>query len=212
MNLFNQVFNTWKKEDHDTQIIRLQRNFIYILCAIALLAFIGWMYAPSKLTIYIPPDISNGVTQKVNEIPKAFIYSFTYELFQEINHWANEGTIDYPVNIRTYSSYLTPKFRAELLQEFEELKISSQVQRQRNMQGIAGAAYDATSVKKLSEGTWQVDLKVRLMEFKNNQLVKDVEILYPLKVTRWDVSQVANPYGLALAGFASEPVRLKTYI
>jgi hypothetical protein len=80
------------------------------------------------------------------------------------------------------------------------------------MQGIAGAAYDSSLIKKISDNTWEVDLKMRLTEYKNSQPVKDVEILYPIKVTRLDVSQRYNPYGLALAGFAYEPVRLKTYI
>jgi len=39
-----------------------------------------------------------------------------------------------------------------------------------------------------------------------------VEILYPLKVTRMNVSQDKNPYGLVLAGYVSAPMRLKTYI
>lgn len=53
---------------------------------------------------------------------------------------------------------------------------------------------------------------MRLTEFKNGQAVKDVEILYPLKITRVNVSQQNNPYGLAIAGFISNPERLRTYI
>jgi hypothetical protein len=53
---------------------------------------------------------------------------------------------------------------------------------------------------------------MRLLEYKNNQIVKDVQLLYPLKVIRVNIAQVDNPYGLALAGFISPPVRLKTTI
>ena len=98
------------------------------------------------------------------------------------------------------------------MQELTELKATGQLQRQRFMQGISGAAYSPENVKKIGADTWEVDLNVRLMEFKNNQPVKDVEILYPLKITRREVSHNDNPYGLALAGFMTPPVRGKTYI
>jgi integrating conjugative element protein (TIGR03746 family) len=212
MTVKDKLFNAWKKEDRDLQVIKLQKQFIYLLFGISLLLFIGWMSAPSRLTVYIPPDISNGATLRAGEIPNPLVYSFAYEVWQEINYWPTEGTVDYQTNIHTYGSYLTPNFKSTLLQDYEDLKTSGQVQRQRFLQGITGAAYEATNVKKLSDNSWEVDLKMRLTEYKNNQPVKDIEILYPLKITRMNVSPQNNPYGLVIAGFISEPVRLKTYI
>lgn len=205
-------FNAWKKEDRDLALLRAQRGFIGILCLVCVLLAVGWMTAPSRLRIYIPPDISNGATLKVNEVPNPLIYSFAYELWQEINYWPDEGGQNYGKNLKRYAAYLTPAFQQALWQEFAELKASGQVQRQRFIQGISGAAYDPENVKKLGPDTWEVDLNVRLMEFKNNQPVKDVEILYPLKITRREVSHSDNPYGLAIAGFISPPIRGKTYI
>lgn len=131
---------------------------------------------------------------------------------QEINYWPEAGDVDYQKNIRHYWSYLTPSFKTELLNESEELKASGQIQRIRYLQGLSGAAFDSVNVKKISSDTWEVDLKMRLTEYKNSQSVKDVEIIYPLKVTRINVSPRNNPYGLAIAGFVSEPKRLNTYI
>lgn len=206
------LFDAWKKEDRDLQVVRAQKYFIFMLFFLCLLCFGGWMTAPSRLTIYVPPDISNGATLKANSIPNPLIYAFAYEVWQEMNYWPEDGTKDYQNNIHTYWSYLTPNFKSDLLQDYADLKTGGQVQRQRFLQGIAGSAYDSVNVKKLSDDTWEVDLKMRLTEYKNNQPIKDVEILYPLKVTRMSVSQQNNPYGLVLAGFVSEPVRLKTYI
>lgn len=208
----NKIFDAWKKEDKDYQIIKAQKHFILILLAICMLCFLGWMTSPSRLTVYIPPDISNGATMKAGEIPSPLVYSFAYEIWQEINYWPSDGLQDYDKNIHTYWPYLTPAFKSELLQDYNDLKTSGQVQRQRYLQGLAGAAYDSSNIKKISDNTWEVDLRMRLTEYKNNQIVKDVEILYPIKVTRMNVSQQNNPYGLAIAGFVSEPVRLKTYI
>ncbi len=206
------LFDAWKKEDRDMQLIKAQNKFIILLFILCALCFIGWMTAPSRMTVYIPPDISNGATLKAGAIPTPLIYSFAYEIWQELNYWPQEGTQDYPKNIRTYGPYLTPSFKAELNQDYEDLKIAGQSQRQRFLQGMTGAAYDSMNVKKLSNSTWEVDLKMRLTEYKNNQPVKDVEILYPLKVTRLNISQANNPYGLAIAGFVTDPLRLKTYI
>ncbi len=205
-------FNAWKKEDRDWALIRALKSGIGILFVLCVILAAGWMSAPSHLRIYIPPDISNGATFKVNEVPNPLIYTFAYELWQEINYWPEDSGQNYAKNIKTYAAYLTPGFQQSLLQELAELKATGQLQRQRFMQGISGAAYTPENVKKLGPDTWEVDLSVRLMEFKNNQPVKDVEILYPIKVTRREVSHNDNPYGLALAGFIAPPVRGKTYI
>ena len=212
MTAINKLFNAWRKEDKDQQAIGLLLKVIYLLIFICSLCMLGWMRAPSHLTVYIPPDISNGATLKAGEIPNPLVYAFAYEVWQEMNYWPQDGTQDYKKNLHTYWSYLTPNFKADLLQDYQDLQASGQVQRQRYLQGITGAAYDAANVKKLSDNTWEVDLQMRLTEYKNNQPVKDVEILYPLKITRMAVSQQNNPYGLAIAGFVSDPVRVKTYI
>lgn len=205
-------FNAWKKEDRDWALIRALKGGVGILFVLCIVLAAGWMSAPSHLRIFIPPDISNGATVKVNEVPNPLIYSFAYELWQEINYWPEDSGQNYAKNIKAYAAYLTPGFQESLLQELAELKATGQLQRQRFMQGISGAAYAPENVKKLGPDTWEVDLNIRLMEFKNNQPVKDVEILYPLKVTRREISHNDNPYGLALAGLIAPPVRGKTYI
>lgn len=204
------LFNAWKKEDQDRAIINVQKRFIFILTLICLLLGIGWLLAPSQLRIYIPPDLSSGALIKPNEIPKPLIYSFAYQVWQEINDWPLNGEQDYSKAIRTYSAYLTPSFQDSLLQDYQNLKSLGQVQRQRSLQGLAAASYDPASVKVLSSTTWEVDLTMHLNEYKNNQPVKTIDILYPIKVTRMAISEQHNPYGLALAGFVREPERIKT--
>ena len=206
------IKDSWRKEDEYQNIIKLQRNFGIILLVLCTALLIGWMSSPSRITVYIPPDIQNGATMKIGTIPEPLIYSFVYEIWQELNYWSDEGSNNYKSNIETYSAYITPKFKSDLLEENDELKSAGQLQRIRHLQGISGAAYDPINVKKLSNDTWEVDLTVRLTEYKNNQPVKDVEILYPIKVTRTNVASSKNPYGLTLAGFVSLPQRTKTYI
>jgi integrating conjugative element protein (TIGR03746 family) len=204
------ITHAWRKEDADAKVIKLQKYFIGILLVVCTAFCIGWMMEPKQLTVYIPPDIRNGATMKVGTIPLPLIYSFTYEIWQELNYWPADGETDYKNNIHNYWSYLTPKFKTELLEDYDELKASGQLQRIRHLQGISGAAYDSINVKTISDDTWEVDLKMRLTEYKNNQAVKDIEVMYPLKITRVNVSTKNNPYGLVIAGYVSEPRRSNT--
>lgn len=206
------IFKAWKKQDQDDAVIKAQRRNNIILAGICVLLSIGWMTAPSRLKIFIPPTLASAVTQRAGEIPKPSIYSFAYQVWQGINYWPQSGDQDYKTDIRTNWYYLSSQFQSDLLQDETDLKSSGQLQRQRFMEGVAGEAYDATSVKQLSSDTWEVDLKMRLTEYSNHQVVKDVEILYPLKVIRMNVSEKFNPYGLVIAGFVSEPQRLKVYV
>jgi integrating conjugative element protein (TIGR03746 family) len=213
MNIYRGwIANAWKKEDADAQIIKIQKYFITILFLLCSGFFTGWVTAPSRLTVYIPPEIQNGATIKAGTIPEPLIYSFAYEIWQELNYWPSEDGEDYKKNIKTYWPYLTPRFKAELIEDSSVLKESGQIQRIRYLLGLSGAAFDIANVKKLGNDTWEVDLKMRLTEFKNNQPVKDVEIIYPLRITRTNVSPKNNPFGLMLDGYLSEPQRLKTYI
>jgi integrating conjugative element protein (TIGR03746 family) len=212
-NIFNGwIVQAWKKEDADANVIKIQKTFIYILSVLSLVFSIGWMSSPSRLTVYIPPEIQNGATLKVGSIPDPLIYSFVYEIWQELNYWPKEDGEDYQKNTHRYWSYLTPKFKSELIAEEKDLRLSGQLQRIRSLQGLSGAAFESANIKKLGNDTWEVDLRMRLSEYKNGQAVKDIEIVYPLRVTRINVSPQNNPYGLALDGFISEPERLKTYI
>lgn len=203
------LFNAWKKQDRDDALIRAQAIFIGLMFLLCILFCMGWMMAPSRLRIYIPPDISNGAILKAGEIPDPWIYSFAYEIWQELNYWSHDGSQDYSKNLRVFSAYITPEFQTQLKQDYSDLLAAGQIQRQRFIQGIA---YEASSVKKINHHTWKVDLKVRLMEYKNGQLVKDTEILYPLRIIRHEVSNSLNPYGLAIAGFVTPPKRLKNHV
>ncbi|MEO8964496.1 MAG: DUF2895 family protein, partial [Gammaproteobacteria bacterium] len=68
------ITQAWKKEDADAQIIQFQKRFIVLLCLFSLAFFVGWITSPSRLTLYIPPDIQNGATIKAGSIPEPLIY------------------------------------------------------------------------------------------------------------------------------------------
>jgi len=69
-------------------------------------------------------------------------------------------------------------------------------------------------VRYLGHGTWLIHLQMHLIErlHSNTKVVKDILMDYTLKVMRYNVDAKQNPWGLALAGFAKSPKRLKTII
>src|SRR5437868_2438397 len=90
----------WKKEDADERVIQLQQYCIFALLVLTLILLIGWGTSSSRLTVYIPPDIQNGSTIRAGSIPDPLIYSFAYEIWQELNYWPNEGGEAYFNNIK----------------------------------------------------------------------------------------------------------------
>jgi integrating conjugative element protein (TIGR03746 family) len=206
------VAHVWRKEDADQKIISLQSKVILVLCIICAGLMIGWMRSPSDITVHIPPDIQNGSTFKVGSIPSSLIYSFTYDVWQEINSWPTDGEQDYKKNIDTFWAYLSPEFKSELLGNYNEQKSLGQLQRIRYVQGVSGSAYDVSNVQKTGEDTWTVNIKMHLVEYNNDQVVKKVDVLYPLKVMRVNMATSINPYGLVISGYASEPKRLDSTV
>ncbi|MCX7123330.1 MAG: DUF2895 family protein, partial [Gammaproteobacteria bacterium] len=68
------------------------------------------------------------------------------------------------------------------------------------------------NVTAISNGSWQVNLDVEIVETVDNQVVKDVIMQYPLQVSRADLPITSNPWGLVINGFASQPTRIQTNV
>ena len=77
----------------------------------------------------------------------------------------------------------------------------------RGVQEIAGHGYEERRVDILKDGVWVVWLDLDLYESVKGMTVKKTAIRYPLRVVRYAVDLEANPWGLALDGFAAEGPR-----
>ncbi len=169
----------------------------------------------SKVKIYVPPQIpASGVTMTAGEVPDSTVYSFAYWAWQSINYWPKNGATDYAKAIQNFTPYLTPSFETMLMQDANSRYSTGEIQdRIRTMTGIDGAQFQDADVKPLGHGAWLVHLDMRLTERMNTDgsVVKDTEISYVIKVVEYNVDQQQNRYGLALAGFGSDPQRIKTF-
>jgi integrating conjugative element protein (TIGR03746 family) len=180
-------------------------------CLVILGLWLGWSQAPRHLIVHVPPDLRAGAVLAVDEVPPANVYAFAFYIFQQLNRWPEDGARDYGRAIYRVSPYLTPRYRADLLADLDlKGRQGELTYRVRGMQGVPGQAFEERRVQVLGPGAWVVWLDLDLFESVKGMTVKQTAIRYPLRVVRHAVDPEANPWGLALDGFAAEGPRRLT--
>jgi integrating conjugative element protein (TIGR03746 family) len=175
---------------------------------VILALWFSWSQAPKQLTVHVPPDLRSGATLSVNEVPAANVYAFAFYIFQQLNRWPENGAKDYGKAIFRISPYVTPRYQAELIADLElKGRQGELAYRVRGMQEIAGHGYEERRVDVLAPGVWVVWLDLNLVESVKGMTVKKTAIRYPLRIVSLAVDPEANPWGLALDGFATEGPR-----
>jgi len=186
--------------------------------AVALLLMVlvmgaGWWSAPRNLTIHVPPDLRSGSTRKWWDVPPESVYAFTFYVFQQLNHWPNNGEEDYARNLHTLSAYFTPACRSFLQADYEYRRNAGELrQRVRGVYEIPGRGYGdnpSARVRVLSNNDWIVTLDVSADEYHGAEQVKRVLVCYPIKVVRADVDPARNPFGLMLDCYDGTPQRIE---
>ena len=195
--------------------VRAHLRSLWIVIGLQVLVIValwfGWSQSPKHLTVHVPPDLRSGATQAIDEVPPANVYAFAFYIFQQLNRWPDDGARDYGKAIFRVSPYLTPRSRANLIAEMElKGRQGELAYRVRGLHEIPGHGFEERRVDLLSPGVWVVWLDLELSESVKGMTVKKTAIRYPLRVVRHAVDPEANPWGLALDGFATEgPRRLK---
>ena len=177
---------------------------------VILALWIGWMRMPSNITVHIPPDLRSGAVIALHEVPAANVYAFAFYIFQQLNRWPDDGAEDYGKAIYRIAPYLTPEFRNKLIADMEaKAKQGELAHRVRSLQPIPDHGYEERRVDILGNDAWVVWLDLELKESVKGMMIKQTAIRYPLRVVRYPVDAEANPWGLALDGFAADgPKRL----
>lgn len=184
---------------------------IAIQVAIIAALWFGWNRAPEQLTVHIPPDLRSGAVLAVDEVSPPNVYAFAFYIFQQLNRWPDDGATDYGRAIFRVSPYLTPRYRADLIAEMEQKGRRGELAyRVRGVQQIPGRGYEEQRVDLVHEDGWVVWLDLDLLESVKGMTVKRTAIRYPLRVVRYAVDLEANPWGLALDGFADDGPRRLT--
>lgn len=202
------MFRLWQRIDRDRRLILTLWVFIGVLLLGCLFLGYGWQQAPQKLTIFVPPDLTQGATFQANTIPKPSVYAFAFYIWQLLNTWPHDGEDDYRSRLDSLWPYVTADFKAQLEADYTRSKQSGLLKRTRQIDAQGTTVYDAERVTQISEGVWHVDLDIRLVETLHGTALKDTVIRYPLRVVRYPTPETYNPWGLAIDGFTDTPQRI----
>jgi integrating conjugative element protein (TIGR03746 family) len=168
----------------------------------------GWNNARQTQRIHIPPDLRSGISLAFDEIHPANVYGFASYIFQQTNHWQEDGSKDYPQQIYALSAYFTPHYRTALMTELKlRGKQGELINRTRTIQALPGSAYEERRVVILGKNSWLVWLDFQITEHVRGMEVKNVKIRYPIRVVRYAVDPEQNPWGLALDGYSGDGPR-----
>ncbi len=193
----------------DNHIFTLRIGCVLLFVGM-LVTSVGWMRAPSEMTIHIPPDLRSGSTQKWWVIPPYTVYAFAFYIFQQLNAWPTNGEVDYSAKIAQLSPYLTPSCQDFLNRDYEFRKNSGELKdRVRVVYEIPRRGYSDSSVDILSDDRWVVRLDLIADEYYHAEKVKRALVRYPLRVVRWEGDPARNPFGMALDCYASTPQQLE---
>lgn len=198
-----------KALDSDRAHITTLRAVILFLAAAFAYSLYGWNSAPERIKVDIPPDLRSGSTRGINERHPYNVYAFGYYIFQQLNNWPVEGVTDYKKKIEDLSCYFTPRFKGELLRDYEKRLKRHELSRTRAMQEMPGRKYSAKRVYIESADSWIAFMDINVKETFRSEIVKDIYVRYPLRVVRWDVDAECNLWGLAIDGYYKNPTRLE---
>lgn len=189
--------------------VRSHLRSLWAIIGVQVLIIIGlwtaWIRVPDQLTIHIPPDLRSGAVLALQEVPESNVYTFAFYILQQLNRWPSNGSTDYGEAIFNVSAYLTPRFREALIEDMRRKAREGELAgRSRHLQAVAGASFATNRVEILSPDRWVVWLDLDLIEHVRGMTVKRSRIRYPVQVVRYAVDAEANPWGLALDGFAGD--------
>lgn len=169
----------------------------------------GWERSKEAIRIHIPPDLRGGAVVGADQAKPPHVFTFAGYLFQQLNRWPENGADDFGAKVYQLSAYLTPQFKADLLQDLNLRGKRGELSgRTRSVQLMS--AYADQRVDLESAGVWTVHLDVNIQETVRGMNVKSVDLRYPLRVVRYAVDPEQNPWGLALDGYAGDGPRRLT--
>ncbi|MHB0818466.1 PFL_4703 family integrating conjugative element protein [Stutzerimonas stutzeri] len=192
-------------DDRDGHIKTLRMVCVGLVFGCLLLG-LGWYSAPKNLTIHNPPDLRSGSTRAWWEVPPSTVYGFAYYIFQQLNRWPKDGSVEYEQNIYNLQAFMTSSCRAFLESDFNRRKAANELNnRERAVYEITGRGFTNSRVDVESRNSWVAYLDLVTDEHYMAEPVKSTLVRYPIRVVRSDVDPERNPWGLQLDCYAEVP-------
>lgn len=192
-----------------------------IIMLVAVMGVAGMYFAwalPKSLELHVSPNMMNTgdsvhFTDGRAPVPETNVYGFAYYIWQQLNRWPTDGYTDYGKQIYRFQHFITPACMAQLDADLKARHAAHELrERTRQITEIPGLGYTQARVVADGKGdaAWTVLLDMQLMETFKGASIKDTYIRYPIRVVRYDVDRVNNPWRLAIDCYGSQrPQRLK---
>lgn len=206
------IFNAWKVMDQKNIAIKYCWILIAILIFLNLFLLLALANTPSRLRVYIPPDLSHGAIINPHHIPRATVYAFAFQIFSTVNSWEGQNDKEYAKNINDYKNYFSGQFYQALQKDNANRAENGELNRSRMMSAVSGMGYQPSDVTVLGNGSWLINMHLQIIETLDGAVIKNVIMDYPLLIFRVHAPIQVNPWGLEIAGFKSSPYRIKTII
>ncbi len=187
----------------------LQVGLVFLVLS-QLVAYAGWWHASGTQRLSLPPQLRYGATLQSGEIQPWEVYVFAGYIHQQINNWTDNGARDNLKNIQRLSAFLSPDYRYWLTREHQRHETQFR-NRQRSVSPVPGS-YGNASVRPLGKDAWQVVLDIRLRDYLESRLYKDIDVRYFLEVAWLDVDPETNEWGLVLNRQSRPPERLRSHL
>ena len=198
------------EEINRRRYLRLLHAGMLFLIFSQCVAYAGWWHATGTQRLSLPPQLRYGATLRAGEVHPWEVYVFAGYIHQQLNHWTADGASDNARNIRRLSAFMSPDYQRWLLREHTRHESRFQ-NRQRYLSAVPGS-YSNASVSPVGQDTWRVTLDVRLRDYLEDHLYKDIDVRYFLEVAAFDVNPETNEWGLVLHRQFQTPVRLRSHL
>jgi len=169
-----------------------------------MLALWGWRNSAQDITLHYPPDLSVATTMKAGTVPKQSVYAFAPMILQQLNLWKTDGAVDYETNRHRLRQFLTVPYQRKIHDEIlDGIQKGTLRGVTRTMQILPSSVYGDGSVQVVGNH-WLVWVDVEVTDSVNDIPVSVNDRRLAIRVVRYDVDRVANPWQLAIDGIEKD--------
>lgn len=197
-------------KEHTAHINTLRATIGILSIALFFTIYVA-IKALNNITVYIPPDLSDGAVIAQGDIPKGTVLANTAYLWIEFNTWMDSGETDSFKNITKYQNYFSEDFRQAMTKQYNEQYLKGDLKRTRRITLIPGIISDAENrvITTVRGRSWIVLLDIVVEDFYLGAPLQKLQVRYPLTVERVETNNEQNPIGMMITGFNGSPKVMK---
>ena len=203
------------KIDAQRRIIFLSISFIFILLAILFSVLYVFSKFPERMLVEIPPRLPNeSIVLGIGEKHPANAYAFAHYIFQQLMSCPTDCKDDYIRRIKAarHLGLISTTMYRDLLNNYNYRNDRRQLGGRTRSVGLVDVeTYSADRVEQLG-ANWIVYLRLNIVEEKNEQPVRDVNMMFPIRLIKADIDTARNPWGYQLDGYAKAPFEVEVTI